>query len=62
MESNSMVETWRLVNQITERNKSKKGQVAGTSPEQRVANWFTHKKLLGEPPVVEDINEEIPTI
>ena len=56
-------EAWRVVNQITGRKKSKEGQVAGTSPEERVATWFTHfKKLLGEPPVVEDPDEEIPTI
>ena len=56
-------EAWRVVNQITGRKKSKEGQVAGTSPEERVATWFTHfKKLLGEPPVVEDPDEEIPNI
>ena len=56
-------EAWRVVNEITGRKKSKEGQVAGTSPEERVATWFTHfKKLLGDPPVVEDPDEEIPTV
>ena len=52
-----------MVNEITGRKKSKEGQVTGTSPEERVSTWFTHfKKLLGEPPVVEDPDEDIPTI
>ena len=56
-------EAWRVVNEITGRKRSKEGQVAGTSPEERVSTWFTHfKKLLGDPPVVEDPDEEIPTI
>ena len=56
-------EAWRVVNEVTGRKRSKEGQVAGTSPEERVSTWFTHfKKLLGEPPVVEDPDEEIPTI
>ena len=59
-------EAWRVVNKInkiTGRKKSNEGHVTGTSPEERVTTWFTHyKKLLGEPPVVEDPDEEIPTI
>ena len=56
-------EAWRVVNEITGRKKSKEGQVTGTSPEERVTTWFTHfKKLLGDPPAVEDPDEEIPTI
>ena len=52
-----------MVNEITGRKKSKEGQVTGTSPEERVTTWFTHfKKLLGDPPAVEDPDEEIPTI
>ena len=52
-----------MVNEVTGRKRSKEGQVAGTSPEERVSTWFTHfKKLLGEPPVVEDPDEEIPTL
>ena len=56
-------EAWRVVNDITGRKKSKEGQVAGTSPEERVATWFTHfKNLLGKPPVVADPDEDIPII
>ena len=56
-------EAWKVVNEVTGRKKSKEGQVTGTSPEERVTTWFTHfKKLLGEPPVVEDPDEDIPTI
>jgi len=42
---------WMAVNSITGRKKPKEGQVAGSSPEERVNTWFTHfQKLLGNPP------------
>ena len=51
------------MNSITGRKKSKEGQVAGNSPEERVNTWFTHfQKLLGSPPEVEDPDEEIPNV
>ena len=54
---------WKAVNSITGRKKSKEGQVAGNSPEERVTTWFTHfQKLLGSPPEVEDPDEEIPKV
>jgi hypothetical protein len=41
---------WKVVNSITGRKKSKEGQVAGNSPDERVNTWFTHfHKLLGSP-------------
>ena len=56
-------EAWRVVNEMSGRKKAKEGQVAGNSPEERVETWFTHfQKLLGEPPTVEDPDEEIPSI
>ena len=56
-------EAWKTVNDITGRKRSKEGQVSGSSPEERVTTWFTHfKKLLGEPPEVDDPDEEIPPI
>ncbi|KXJ28486.1 hypothetical protein AC249_AIPGENE23283 [Exaiptasia diaphana] len=56
-------EAWKLVNRVTGRKRAKEGQVSGNSPEERVTTWFTHfQKLLGEPPTVEDPEEEIPTI
>lgn len=56
-------EAWKTVNEITGRKRSKEGQVAGCSPEERVSTWFTHfKKLLGKPPEVEDTDEEITNI
>ena len=56
-------EAWKVVNDITGRKRSKEGQVAGSSPEERVTTWFTHfKKLLGNPPEVEDPDEEISNI
>ena len=56
-------EAWRVVNNITGRKKSKDGQVAGNSPEERVSTWFTHfKNLLGNPPEVDEPDEEIPSV
>ena len=56
-------EAWKVVNEISGRKRAKEGQVSGNSPEERVKTWFTHfKNLLGEPPTVEDPDEEIPTI
>lgn len=56
-------EAWKVVNQISGRKKAKEGQVSGNSPEQRISTWFTHfQKLLGEPPTVEDPDEEIPSV
>ena len=56
-------EAWRTVNEITGRRKAKEGQVEGLSPQERVDTWFTHfKNLLGNLPVVEDPDEDIPTI
>ena len=56
-------EAWKVINEVTGRKKAKEGQVAGSSPEERVATWFTHfQKLLGDAPSVEDSEEDIPTV
>ena len=56
-------EAWKTVNDMTGRKRSKEGQVIGASPYERVNTWFTHfQKLLGNPPEVHDLEEEIPTI
>ena len=56
-------EAWKTVNEISGRKKSKEGHVAGSSPDERVNTWFSHfKKLLSEPPEVDDPDEEIPNI
>ena len=56
-------EAWRVVNQVSGRKRSKEGQVSGNSPEERVKTWFTHfQKLLGEPPSIDDPDEEISNI
>ena len=54
---------WKTVNEITGRKRAKEGQVAGKSPEERVNTWFTHfKNLLGNPPEVEEPDEQIPNV
>ena len=53
-------EAWKVINELTGRKKEKEGQVAGASPEERVATWFTHfRNLLGTVPSVEDSEEDI---
>ena len=45
---------------MTGRKKAKEGQVAGASPEERVATWFTHfKNLLGTVPSEENPEDDI---
>ena len=56
-------EAWKAVNQMSGRKRAKEGQVSGSSPEERLTTWFTHfQKLLGEPPAVEDPDEDIPNV
>lgn len=56
-------ESWKVINEISERKKTKEGQVTGTCAEERVMTWFTHfKNLLGSDPVVEDADDDIPAI
>jgi hypothetical protein len=53
-------EAWKAVNEITGRKRSKEGQVAGKSLEERMNTLYTHfQKLLGSPSQVDDPDEEI---
>ena len=53
-------QSWRLINDITGRKASAKGQLKGNTQEERVKNWFEHfKNLLGSPPDIENEEEEI---
>ncbi|XP_072016329.1 uncharacterized protein [Amphiura filiformis] len=54
---------WDLVNEISGRKKSRNGRLKGDAKEDRIQSWFNHfQELLGEPPVVTDEDEDIPTI
>ena len=54
---------WDLINEISGRNKSRSGRLKGDTKEERVNRWFDHfQKLLGNPPIVSDEDEEIPVI
>ena len=56
-------ESWKIVNEISGRNKSKKGILEGKNKEERIKNWFNHfKQLLGEEPKIDNENEEINTV
>ena len=62
-ESMKYGEAWNIVNNISGRGSTKAGQIEGTTADNRVKTWFTHfKNLLGNPPVVEEEDEEIPQI
>ena len=53
-------ESWKVINEMSGRKRSKEGQVIGNSPEERVDTWMTHfSNLLGGIPVVEDPEGEI---
>ena len=55
--------SWELINEITGRRSSAKGQLKGDTQQDRIQNWLTHfQSLLGTPPDVENENEEIPQI
>ncbi|XDV26400.1 hypothetical protein PO909_030130 [Leuciscus waleckii] len=54
-------EAWRVINEMTGRKRTKKGQVKGHSPEERVMTWSSHfKRLLGETADAAE-EEEIPS-
>jgi hypothetical protein len=62
-ESMKYGEAWNMVNNISGRGAAKAGQIEGTTADTRVKTWFTHfKNLLGNPPEVEDEEEDIPQI
>ncbi|XP_030839582.1 uncharacterized protein LOC115923289 [Strongylocentrotus purpuratus] len=53
-------QSWRLINDITGRKASPKGQLKGDTQKDRVINWFNQfKNLLGSPPDIDDEDEEI---
>ena len=44
--------TWKLINEISGRKASTKGQIEGDTKKERTANWFKHfKGLNGNPPI-----------
>ena len=44
-------QSWRLINDISGRKASAKGQLKGDTQKERVKNWFNHfKNLLGRAP------------
>ncbi|KAJ8398095.1 hypothetical protein AAFF_G00431720 [Aldrovandia affinis] len=56
-------ESWKVINEMSGRKRSREGQLAGCSPEERVTSWFTHfRDLLGTHPTVDGAEEEIPAV
>ena len=55
--------SWKLINDISGRKRTRSGNLKGKTKEERLEGWYTHfKDLLGNPPVVNDEDEEIPQI
>ena len=55
--------SWATINDITGNTSSFTGKIRGNSPQERVSRWKDHfSSLLGQPPVVENADEEIETI
>ena len=56
-------ESWRVINEMSGRKRSKDGQAAGCSPGDRVTTWFTHfRDLLDTHPRVDGAEEEISAV
>ena len=54
---------WELINKITGRITSRKGQINGATATKGIENWFQHfKNLLGNKATIEDESEEIAPI
>ena len=55
--------SWELINDITGRKASMRGQLKGGTQQEHVRSWYDHfRNLLGKPPGIEDENEEIDPI
>ncbi|CAH1244347.1 Hypp7273 [Branchiostoma lanceolatum] len=56
-------QSWKLINDITNRKTTRKGQLEGSTQEERIENWYNHfKTLLGDPPSITEEDEEITTV
>ncbi|KAJ8393714.1 hypothetical protein AAFF_G00057670 [Aldrovandia affinis] len=56
-------ESWRVINEMSGCKRSKEGQVAGCSPEERVTSWFTNfRDLLGTHPTVDGAEKVITAV
>ena len=55
--------SWKIINEITGRKATVRGQLKGDTQQDRVRNWYDHfKNLLGSPPDIESEDEEIAPI
>ena len=55
--------SWKIINEITGRKSTVRGQLKGDTQQDRVRNWYDHfKNLLGSPPDIENEDEEITPI
>ena len=57
---NSYQLSWKLINEISDRKVSRKGQIEGDTKEERINNWYKHfQGLLGNPPDIQENEDEI---
>ncbi|CAH1266780.1 Hypp3574 [Branchiostoma lanceolatum] len=56
-------QSWKLINDITNRKTTRKGKLEGSTQEERIENWYNHfKTLLGDPPSITEEDEEITSV
>ena len=54
---------WKLINEISGRNRAQSSKLKADSPEERVQSWFNHfNKLLGSPPKISEEDTPILTV
>lgn len=62
-ENNKTKAAWRVINELTGRRSTRRGQLEGNTQEERIAKWYKHfKELLGRPPEVIDNEDEIQSV
>ncbi|CAH1277680.1 Hypp9760 [Branchiostoma lanceolatum] len=55
--------SWKLINDITDRKTTRKGQLEGSTQEERIENWYNHfNNLLGDSSSITDEGEKIPSV
>ncbi|CAH1244380.1 Hypp7290 [Branchiostoma lanceolatum] len=56
-------QSWKLINEVTNRRETKESQLEGNTPKERVTNWYNHfKSLLGKLHDITCEDEEIPAV
>ena len=55
--------SWKLINEISGRRSSRKGQIEGNTKEERINSWYTHFQwFLGNPPQIQGNVDDVAQI